>query len=142
MSDLVTSAPAKSHIICGAQSTVRELHKLQFHKKELVFVDCLPRLQPEDQALPAPGGVIVDAVASSALASGTDCSTATAPALPAAAHVTGSSISKNAVSAATPAAAPEATASHSKGDQGLQRRSHQLPSCKVLPREASVRLRL
>ncbi|DBA70318.1 TPA: hypothetical protein ACH3X2_011740 [Trebouxia sp. C0005] len=125
MSDLVTSASAKGHSISGTQSTIHELHKLQFYRKELVYIDCLPRLRPEYRALPAPGRVIVDAASSNAVASGTDCSTAIAPALPAAAHVTESSNLNCTVGAATPAAAPAATASHSKGDQGLQRRSYQ-----------------
>ena len=44
--DLIFSAAAKGQSFSGIQRTVDELHKLQFHRKDLVFADILPRVDP------------------------------------------------------------------------------------------------
>ena len=102
------------------------MHKLQYFRKELVFADCLPRLQPEFKA-PAKDK---KAAASNSGANDTESSTTTAPALSAAASITETRLLDSTVDTTASASVLEATVSLSKegvftAGQGPQKHSHQ-----------------
>lgn len=112
VSDLVMSASATGHSVSGTQSTILELHKLQSHRKELVYIDSLPRLRPDWRAPPKLISE-TDAAASSTDAADADSNTAAAvPVVPASASTILATASDG--TAAASVAASQANASTTK----------------------------